>query len=158
MYGSVEDIGPVAEAADVFRAAGASQEAARAEMTIGERLWLNARPGEADLHFARRQSSSSRDAPPSRAKASVLAELARFAGSADAYDRAIERATGALAMAEELDLPVISAHALNSRGIARVGLGDFEGGVADLEASIEITRRPRCAGAHPRARQSRVDH
>ncbi len=139
MYSSVDDIGPVAEAAGVFRAAGASQEAARAEMTIGERLWLNARPGEADLHLSAAEQLVA-DAPPSRAKAYVLAELARFAGLGDAYDRAIERATGALAMAEQLDLPVISAHALNSRGIARVGLGDFEGGLGDLEASIEITR------------------
>ena len=30
--------------------------------------------------------------------------------------------------------------ALNSRGIARVGLGEFERGVADLEASIALTR------------------
>ena len=38
MMSAVDDIGPVAEAADVFRQAGASQKAARAEMTMGERL------------------------------------------------------------------------------------------------------------------------
>jgi tetratricopeptide (TPR) repeat protein len=43
-------------------------------------------------------------------------------------------------MADELNLETISAHALNSRGIARVGVGDFDGGVADLEASVELTR------------------
>ena len=70
----------------------------------------------------------------------MLSELARFAGLGDTYDRAMELATGALAMADDLGLPVISASALNSRGIARVGLGDFGSGVADLEASIAITR------------------
>ncbi len=139
MYGSVEDIGPVAEAADVFRAAGASQEAARAEMSMGERLWLNARPGEADRHFSAAEQLVA-DAPASPAKAYVLSELARFAGLGDTYERAIELATGALAMAEEFGLPVVSASSLNSSGIARVGLGDFAGGLGDLEASIAITR------------------
>ncbi|MGZ8694271.1 MAG: ATP-binding protein, partial [Gaiellaceae bacterium] len=139
MYGAVEHIGPVAEAADVFRAAGARQEAARAEMSMGEHLWLNARRAEADPHFSAAEQLVA-DAPPSRAKASVLAELARFNALGDVYDRAVELATGAVAMAEQFDLPVITANALNSRGLARVGLGEFEGGVADLEASIALTR------------------
>ncbi len=139
MYSGAGEIGPVAEAADVFRAVGAREEAARAEMTAGEHDWLQARPAAAKPRFAAAAELVA-GAPASFATASVVAELARFATLGDDNERAIRLASEALTMAEQLDLPHERAIALNTRGLARVALGDPQGGVADLEASIDVAR------------------
>jgi class 3 adenylate cyclase/tetratricopeptide (TPR) repeat protein len=139
MYADTDAIGPVEEAASLLRATGSKQGAARAEMAVAERDWLTARRADAYEHFAIAEALVA-DAPASPAKASVLAQLARFRALGDEYERSTELATEAFAMAEELNLPTISAHALNSRGISRVGAGAYDDGVADLERSVEITR------------------
>jgi class 3 adenylate cyclase/tetratricopeptide (TPR) repeat protein len=138
MYTHVPELGPVADACNVFRAAGSAEDAARAEMALGEFEWLHARRANADEHFSAAEALVA-GAPPSAGKAMVVAELARFAALGDANDHARELATEALDMAEPLDLPHVRANALNSRGIARVMLGD-RGGVEDLEICIETAR------------------
>jgi class 3 adenylate cyclase/tetratricopeptide (TPR) repeat protein len=139
MWAGVDEIGPVEEAADVFRSAGADQQAARAELALGERDWLHARRESADAHFAAAEELVA-GADLTAAKAMAVAELARFAVLGDANERAIELADEALAAAEQLDVVYVRGHALNSRGLARVMVGDLEGGLADLEASVELAR------------------
>ena len=74
--------------------------------------------------------------PPSRAKAWILSQTSRYAMLAVDHDRAIEYASRALEMAEELDLPDVRIHALNNLGSS---LGRREGaGIAPLEASVAL--------------------
>jgi tetratricopeptide (TPR) repeat protein len=74
---------------------------------------------------------------PSPIKALVLSELSRYHMLGGRHDEAVVVGREALAMAEELGLDVICAHALNNIGAARAAFGD-RGGFADLERSIEI--------------------
>jgi tetratricopeptide (TPR) repeat protein len=108
-------------------------------VVAGERYWLTARRAEAWVHFEAAETIVA-DAPASPAKAAALSQLARFRALGDEYERSMALATEALEMAEQLHLPTVAAHALNSRGISRVGIGDFEQGLADLERSVELTR------------------
>jgi tetratricopeptide (TPR) repeat protein len=139
MWAGVEEVGPVEEAADVFRAAGANQQAARAELALGEHDWLHLRRQSADAHFAAAEELvAGADLTPEKAMAVV--ELARFAVLGDTNERAIELADEALAASEQLGVGHLRGHALNSRGLARVMVGDLDGGLADLEASVELAR------------------
>ncbi|MFY9579057.1 MAG: AAA family ATPase, partial [Gaiellaceae bacterium] len=78
-----------------------------------------------------------RELPPSAAKASVLSQVARFYLVARAFEDAARLAAEVLVVAEPLGLDQVRASALNTRGVARVNLGDEEG-IADLEASLAL--------------------
>jgi tetratricopeptide (TPR) repeat protein len=75
--------------------------------------------------------------PSSTQKAYALSSLSRFR-TAGEPEQAIRIGREALAMAEELELDEVRAHALNNIGTSRMWLGDH-GGVADLEQSLEIS-------------------
>jgi class 3 adenylate cyclase len=78
------------------------------------------------------------DAPPSRAKAYILAQVSRYRMLAGEGREAIRVGEEALSMAEELGLEEVKASVLDSVGVARFyDLGD-EGGFDDLERSISI--------------------
>ena len=83
------------------------------------------------------------DAPISYSKAYVIANASRFWTLAGDRDRSIESGREALAMAEELGLEELKAHALNNIGISRTQLGDA-GGFEDLERSAEIAPSSWC--------------
>jgi class 3 adenylate cyclase/tetratricopeptide (TPR) repeat protein len=123
------------DARDAFLAAGRLESAAEATVLVGELLWTRGEP-EA---FGRFEEAAAllECAPPSAAKAYVLCSLARFATIADENKEAIEVGLEALAMAEELGLEELRAHALGSIGRARIRSGDPEG-MADLEESIAV--------------------
>jgi class 3 adenylate cyclase len=78
--------------------------------------------------------------PPSAAKTVVLAALARFQMLATEYASAARLADEALALAEPLGLEAVTASALNTRGVARVHLGD-PGGVRDVEDCLALAQR-----------------
>ena len=78
--------------------------------------------------------------PPSPSKALVLAELARFEMLGAMFGQAARLAGEALALAETLDLEPVKASALNTRGVARVHLGD-RGGLHDVEESLQLALR-----------------
>ncbi|MFN2470423.1 MAG: AAA family ATPase [Gaiellaceae bacterium] len=118
--------------------AGDPSRAAHAEMVLGEYRWLRGERRAADGHF-RTAEGLVGAVPESEAKVAVLANLSRFFMLGDEHDRAIALGREALAMAEELGLDVMRAHALNNIGVSRVQQGD-DGGLADLEASREIAR------------------
>jgi tetratricopeptide (TPR) repeat protein len=116
-----------------------ADDAARAEMVLGEYRWLRGDRDSAVIHFASAEqfaeSMSDREA-----RLRVLANLARFAMLADEYERAIRLARPALELAEALARDDMRSHALNTIGTARASMGDARG-VDDVEESCEIARR-----------------
>lgn len=125
-------------AAEAALAAGDLETAAEAEMYMGEALWQHGRRDEA---FARldRASALVADAPPSRSKTFVTSSVSRFLMLAGRSEEAIRIGSEARAMAEQLGLEELRAHALNNIGVAKVTSGDLSG-LDDLRRSIEIGR------------------
>jgi class 3 adenylate cyclase/tetratricopeptide (TPR) repeat protein len=124
------------DARDRLLESGEPALAAAAEITLADVLWIQ---GDLDLSadHQRRASELVEGTPTSAWKAFVLSNVARFFMLAGRNDDAIRVGREALAMAVELGLDDIRAHALNNIGSARVHAGDANG-MADLEQSIEI--------------------
>jgi class 3 adenylate cyclase/tetratricopeptide (TPR) repeat protein len=125
------------EAGEMLLDAGDLESAAEAEIMLGELAVQDARTveGARHLHGAAELVA---DRPPSRSKAFVLANFARYRMATDANEDAIRVGFEAFQMANELGLDDLRAHALNTIGVARVSLGD-PGGLADLERSVAVT-------------------
>jgi class 3 adenylate cyclase/tetratricopeptide (TPR) repeat protein len=119
--------------------AGDVDDAARAELVLGEYRWLRGDRASAAEHFTAAEQLAAR-MTGREARLRVVANLARFLMLADEYDRSIRLARQALELAEELGDDSMRSHALNSLGLARVSLGDV-GGLADVEESCELSRR-----------------
>jgi tetratricopeptide (TPR) repeat protein len=125
------------QARDALSAAGDRETAAEAEMFAALALRFGGRPLDA-LDRARSAADLLEDAPSSRAKALVVANLARLlAVTTGQAEEATEVGRESLAIAEELGLDELKAHALNTLGIARVKAGDH-GGIDVLEASLRL--------------------
>jgi tetratricopeptide (TPR) repeat protein len=118
--------------------AGDPDDAARAEMLLGEYRWLRGEHSEATEHFGTAEGLADRMTDES-AKLRVLAELSRFAMLADRNEQAVAIGRPALDLAEKLGRDDMRAHLLNNIGVARTAQGD-KAGLADLEASREIAR------------------
>jgi tetratricopeptide (TPR) repeat protein len=80
------------------------------------------------------------DLGPSRGKALVISQVARFNMLGFENDAALERTREALAVIDQLRLEDLRAGALNTRGVVRTRLGDPEG-IADLERAVELVTR-----------------
>jgi class 3 adenylate cyclase/tetratricopeptide (TPR) repeat protein len=129
------------EAAQDLLDAGDREAASEAEAHLGDVLWLAGDTVHAFDHFEGAVALLA-DQPPSRAKAFVLAELARFRMMGDEAEAAVEAGLQALEMAEALGLDELRASALNTLGVSRVMTGDLDG-LKDLERAIEISREIR---------------
>jgi tetratricopeptide (TPR) repeat protein len=127
---------PLVEARDSLLAEGNSDRAAEAEMLLALALYSREEAGRA-LEHAARATELVHAAEPSRAKAFVLANQARLLAATGGEEEAISIGREALALAEELALYDLWANALNTIGMARVGLDDF-GGLEDLEGSLRL--------------------
>jgi class 3 adenylate cyclase/tetratricopeptide (TPR) repeat protein len=126
------------EARNLLLASGDRAEAAEAEVTIADFNWaVKAERGLANPHFERAADLID-GADPSRSKAFVLSELARFAMLGDDDAKAVELARDAIAMSEQLGFDEIRGRALNFLGVSSVKLGNLDG-LADIERSMEIT-------------------
>ena len=125
------------EARDALLAHGDLEGAAEAE-TFGALVLRNVgRPIDA-LERASLAAALLEKAPASPVKAYVLANLARLlAVLAERYDEAIEVAGEALVMAKKLERTELTAHALNTVGVARVMTGD-PAGIDELEESLRL--------------------
>jgi predicted ATPase len=147
-------VGILEEACDRLLATGEREEAAEAVVTLGTLHWYR---GGRDRALPRFEHASVliEDAPPSRSKAAVLSELARFAMLGDEDAKALDLGRDALAMAEEFGLDDVRARTLNTLGVSRVKLGDRRG-LADIERSLEITESG-LAGEDTRLHQPRLD-
>jgi class 3 adenylate cyclase/tetratricopeptide (TPR) repeat protein len=128
------------EARDGFIAAGDPDSAAEAVLRIADNYWSRGQGEEvrAQLEQARALVA---DRPPSRMQAQVLEQASRYAMLADRNAEAIEIGREALRMAEQLGLEDIRARVLNNVGSARVATGDADGGLEDLNQSIELATR-----------------
>jgi class 3 adenylate cyclase/tetratricopeptide (TPR) repeat protein len=127
---------PLSEARDVLLAAGNSERAAEAETLLALACYSREEVGRA-LEHAACATEMVHAAEPSRAKAFVLANQARLLAVTGSEEEAISIGREALALAEELGLTELRGHALNTIGLARVGLDDF-GGLDDLDQSLRL--------------------
>jgi len=123
------------EARDAFLEEGRPGQAAEAMVLIGELLWMRGDP-DAFRHLED-AAALVHDTPASYSKAYVLSSLSRFHMIADENERSVEVGAEALAMAEDLRIDELRAHALDSIGLARTRIGDPKG-IGDLEESIAI--------------------
>ena len=88
-----------------------------------------------------------RSTAPSPNVAYVTSRLAVNAALRGEFEVAIELCESALAIADAHGLEDIRGHVLNTRGFARVSHRGDPGGLADLEASLEIAERLNAANA-----------
>ncbi|HEX5245867.1 MAG TPA: adenylate/guanylate cyclase domain-containing protein [Gaiellaceae bacterium] len=124
------------QARGALLAAGDEEGAAEAEARLSELWWHRGRREVAHAHLQRARELVA-GAPASAAKARVLSEVARYQMLAGEGREALEAGAEALAIAEELGLQELQAHALDNIGTAKLNHGD-KSGVQDLERSIEI--------------------
>jgi tetratricopeptide (TPR) repeat protein len=135
----LEGVDELTEARESLSATGDRDGAAEASLMLADIAWQGgSRDGMLqELEVARRLVDG---ASRSRIQVAVLAEVARYEMLGDRLDEAIKFGLEALALAEELGLEDLRAHALNSIGVSRADMGD-RGGFDDLEESIEIASR-----------------
>jgi class 3 adenylate cyclase/tetratricopeptide (TPR) repeat protein len=132
--GSAPDV--LTEAIAVSLATGNSGQAAEAETLFCEMYWLQGRRDSAFEHLRAAEALVETE-PSSYSKAYVMANVSRFWMLAGDSEHAIPVGREALAMAEELGLEELRAHALTNIGTSRLWSGDA-GGFEDLEQSIAI--------------------
>ena len=126
----------LAEAETALRAAGDLETASEAAVLRAELAWFGGDGERTSEHLARAAELVD-GLSPSFSKAFVLSDLSRYHMLAGRSQQAIAVGREALAIAEQLGLDEVRAHALNNIGTARVNLGDAEG-VSDAEAALEI--------------------
>jgi class 3 adenylate cyclase/tetratricopeptide (TPR) repeat protein len=110
--------------------------AAEAEVIRGELVWQRGDPEEAFSYF-QRAATTVEELAPSRQKLYVVSQVARFLTLAGRNDEGLERAEQAMAMARELGDDDLLTDTLNTRGLARVALGDADG-ISDIESSLTL--------------------
>jgi class 3 adenylate cyclase/tetratricopeptide (TPR) repeat protein len=113
--------------------------AAQAELVRGEVIWQGGDQESAFRRFERAREAVER-LPVSHEKVYVVGQLARFNGLAGRSREALALAEEAILMAEELADDHLLSDVLNARGVARTALGDIDGGIADLERSLDLGR------------------
>jgi len=126
----------LAEAREALLASGRSERAAEADALLAEVWWQRGDRERCDLHLDRAAALVD-ELPASPAKAHVVSQIARYRMLAGAYEEAIRIGGEALAMAEQLGLDELRAHALNNIGTAKSFFGDPEG-ITDLERGLDI--------------------
>jgi class 3 adenylate cyclase/tetratricopeptide (TPR) repeat protein len=126
----------VERALELLLARGDVDRAVEAEVLLAERDWF---AGSNDSTFSRLEHARAlvADRPASVSKARTYAELSRFLMLAGRFDEAEAVGGEALALARELDVRELQAHALNNVGTARAARGD-DAGFADLEEAFAI--------------------
>src|SRR5436190_8388747 len=144
----------LAKARDGFIAAGDPESAAEAVLRIADNYWSRGQGEEVQAQLEQARSLVA-GRPPSRMQAFVLEQASRYAMLADRNAEAIAIGREALAMAKELGLDDIRARALNNMGGAGVAAGDVDGGLEDLDQSIELATRLNIPGEIVRAWNNR---
>ena len=124
------------EAREALLASGRSERAAEADALLAEVWWQRGDRARCDLHLDRAAALVD-ELPASPGKAHVLSQIARYRMLAGAYEEAIHIGEEALAMAEQLELDEVRAHALNNIGTAKSFLARPEG-ITDLERGLDI--------------------
>ncbi len=143
------DAAPLTAACDALLACGERQTAAEAEISLTEVNWLRGDRDRSSIHLGRARELVE-ELEPSRATAYVLSNISRFLMVADENAEAIRIGGEALAMAEQLDIGELRAHALNNIGVARVHSGD-PGGIEELEQSVAVAAHASAPGEQCRS-------
>jgi len=130
-----EDVPALEQAVAALISLDDAETAAEAEASIADALHGRGDVRAGGQHLDRALALVA-DKPPSRAKAAVLAQRARFSMLAAQSD-ATESGREALALAEQLGLDELRAALLNTVGSARVLEGD-PGGLEDLKQSLAL--------------------
>ena len=115
--------------------AGDLGRAAEAESFLAQVAWYRGEGEAARGHLSQAEALARDSRSPSTAR--VLAVSARMRVIAEEVDDARRLADSALALAEELELDELRAHALTSVGMAKNAVGDTSG-TADIERALEI--------------------
>ncbi|HEU0305243.1 MAG TPA: adenylate/guanylate cyclase domain-containing protein [Gaiellaceae bacterium] len=124
------------EARTALLATGDAVRAAEADALLAELWWYRGESTRSSDHLERAYASV-RDLAPSHGKARVLSQVARYRMLAGSDEEAIQIGAEALAVADDLGIPELRAHALINIGTAKVNRGDASG-LEDLERAIEI--------------------
>jgi class 3 adenylate cyclase/tetratricopeptide (TPR) repeat protein len=124
------------EARDALLSAGDVENAAVAELLIGDMVWRLGLGKDAQEHFDRAEALIE-GRPPSVEVGQAKAHLAKYLMVSSRSSDAIRVGREALAVADALGVDDIRTSALNSVGTARINLGDL-GGFDDIERSIEV--------------------
>lgn len=123
------------EARDSLLAVGDTDRAAEAESFLALAAWYRGQMDATDSHLTRAEELSQGSTSPSIARA--LAVSARIRVIAEKREAARRLAESALAMAEELGLDELRAHALTTVGMVKNDIGDVSG-VEDMQRALEI--------------------
>jgi class 3 adenylate cyclase/tetratricopeptide (TPR) repeat protein len=125
------------QAADALLDGGEREAAAEAHAFLTEALQHRGLRNLANEHIEQALELI-RDAQPSPAKVRVLTEASRILSVGDGPREGMSIGQEAFEMAEHLGLTELAARALNNVGLARLQLGDAQGGIADQLRSIEL--------------------
>ena len=115
---------------------GDAERAAEMDALLAELWWYRGEPERSSEHLERAYALVN-ELAPSPAKAHVISQVARYRMLAGAREEAIRIGEQALAIAEELGLRELQAHALVNIGTARTNMGDSSG-IEELQRAIEI--------------------
>ena len=136
--GQAEAVGRLEEASSALTASGDPDRAAEAELALTDYYWHHGDRRMTDQHLSRAQVFIE-DGGPTRSRAMVLSEIARYHMIWEHAAQAIEYGEQAISLARQLKLPAVEAHSLDSVGIARFMEADMEG--LELEKrSLEVAR------------------
>jgi tetratricopeptide (TPR) repeat protein len=124
------------EAREALLGAGRVEQAAEADALLAEVWWHRGVRDRCDRHLERAYAAV-HDLPSSPGKALVLGQVSRYRALAGDEAEAIRIGEQVLAMAEELELEELQAHALVTIGTAKANRGDA-GGLENLERAVEI--------------------
>jgi predicted ATPase len=110
--------------------------AAEAEVSRGELVWQQ---GQRDRSFPyfERAAATVAELPASRQKLFVVSQVARVLTLAGRGAEGLDLAEQAIAMAQELEDRDLLSDSLNTRGLARMFLGDVDG-IRDIESSLDL--------------------
>ena len=123
------------EARDALLAAGDTDRAAETESFLAQVSWFR---GDGETTRVRLDHAEALcEGSSSASAARVLAVSARIRFIADEPEEARQLAESSLAMAEDLDLDELRAHALTTIGMTKNDVGDSSG-VADMERALEL--------------------
>ena len=125
------------EARDALLASGDRETAGEAESILLVALWYQGRRDLVEAHLTRAEELVS-DVGISAAKARVLTQSARVRMLADDHDHAIRVGREAFAIAQELALPELQAHALCTIGSAKFYVD--RGGQSEMQRALELAR------------------
>ena len=123
------------EAADGWQTRGDAQRAGGALAVLGRVYWQSGDSDRGAETLKRAIDLLAEHPSPELVQAYNWAAAGHML-SAD-YVQGKELAARGLGLAEELDLPALRSHLLNTLGVCRVGMGD-PGGIAQVEEALEL--------------------